>query len=345
MIIQRSTGDINSEEVARIAVVLVNYNGLSDTLECLDSLGSAMDDAVSVYVVENGSATNDAPRIGEAHPWATVIDNGRNDGWSGGNNVGIRAALKDGAQWVLLLNNDTVVAADLFQRLRAAATAGEFQVLGPLINEYDDRSKIQTEGIYFNPAGGSEFFSRAAVPACRQDPPKVVPCDIVNGCAVMISSEVFAKIGLIDERFFLICEESDFCLRALQADFRCGVISESLIWHKHSVTFARAGNSLQRYYGIRNLRLLLRKHPRAVGRRGLIASILAYHKYTYHLYSHDREHGGAEGAKAVVTGWVDGLLRLYGQRRPMGFFRQSLVYILDMGLWSIWRVRGGAIDA
>ncbi len=142
----------------------------------------------------------------------------------------------------------------------------------------------------------------------------MTPCDIVNGCAVMIRRNVFESIGLIDERFFLICEESDFCLRALEAGFRCGVIGETLVWHKHSVSFAKSGKPLQRYYGARNLGLLLQKHPGGQGRKSVLRGSLAYLRHLYHLFSHEQERGNATGARAICDGLTDHLLRRYGVR-------------------------------
>src|SRR5437764_748752 len=83
--------------------------------------------------------------------------------------------------------------------------------------------------------------------------PAAPEVDIVNGCCMMVRAEVFARVGLVDERFFLVHEESDLCLRARRAGFRCGVFGEALVWHKGSSAFARTGKRLQRYYDTRNL--------------------------------------------------------------------------------------------
>src|SRR5208337_2481721 len=130
------------------------------------------------------------------------------------------------------------------------------------------------------------FFERIAVPIESVDPPRVASFEIVNGCCMMIARRVFDQIGLIDERFFLIHEESDFCLRARQAGFECGILAEPLVWHKHSSTFNRTGMSLQRYYDARNLYLLLRKHQASHHEgRAAFASWLEYLKYVYYRFS------------------------------------------------------------
>ena len=130
---------------------------------------------------------------------------------------------------------------------------------------------------------------------------------------MMIRSDVFQRIGLIDERFFLIHEESDFCLRARRAGFRCGVIGEALVWHKGSTSFKRTGKRLQRYYDTRNLYLLLRKHgtTHRAG-RGPAHSLVEYLKYSYYRYALEREGGQEDAAAAVLEGLCDALARRFG---------------------------------
>jgi len=158
---------------------------------------------------------------------------------------------------------------------------------------------------------------------------------------VAISRRVFDSIGLIDERFFLICEESDFCLRASRAGFRIGVLAETLVWHKHSVSFARAGKPLQRYYGTRNLGLLLRKHPTGPGRKGRVRSRIEFYRLAYHMYCHEREMNNRVGARAVIDGLVDHLCRRYGkQRRPLS----PVSAPIDRLCGGLWRLRGGKVQ-
>ncbi len=178
-----------------------------------------------------------------------------------------------GADWVFLLNNDTVVSPTILDRFYRAIELKTHSILGVVINDYSNRSEIQTEGVRYNPSYSIGFFDSIPTPVASGIAPKITDVDIVNGCAVLISKQVFDAIGKIDERFFLICEESDFCLRAQEHAFKLGVIHESHVWHKHSVSFVRAGKSLQRYYGTRNLRLLLKKHPGGKGKRAVEISV------------------------------------------------------------------------
>ena len=301
------------------SIVLVNYNGRDDTLKCLDSLRDQTAGRCLVVVVDNGSAVDESADIASMHPWAAVIRSEVNGGWAGGNNEGIRHALERGAARVILLNNDTVVAPDFLGRLLAAAGDGRaFGVLGPVICSMEEPSEVMTDGCDFNGPGASGFFHRHLVPLAGDGPARVTEVDIVNGCCMMIEAEVFRRIGLIDERFFLIHEESDFCLRARRAGYRCGVLNDALVWHKGSSSFKRVGSRVQRYYDSRNLYLLLRKHPGkpAEGRRGASSTWVEYARYIYHRYCIEREHGQIEAADAVLEGLCDALAGRFGGRRP-----------------------------
>jgi GT2 family glycosyltransferase len=295
-------------------IVVVNYNGLADTRKCLRSLGRLHGDWAAV-LVDNASAVDPGPELHSEFPWCHFVRNQVNGGWAGGNNTGIRYALERGAEQIVLLNNDTVVAPDLIERLiNAAAANPEFGILGPVIRFLDDPHDVMTDGCVFNGAGEPGFFQRKPVALQPADPPAVTDVDIVNGCCMMVAARVFARVGLVDERFFLVHEESDLCLRARRAGFRCGVLGEALVWHKGSVSFRRTGHGLQRYYDARNLLLLLRKHLFTHQRRGPSASRWEYLKYVYYRYAIEKEHGEQAGADAVLEGLADGLAGRYGPR-------------------------------
>ncbi len=299
----------------RCCVVLVNYNGLADTLRCLRSLEAA--GYPDTVVVDNASAEDPSATLAREFPWCAVVRNPVNGGWAGGNNVGARYALASGADLVVLLNNDTIVAPDFVARLTAAAAAHPAHgVLGPIIRFMDPPHEVQTDGCQFNEPGRPGFFQRKPVDLVAGAIPAVTEVDIVNGCCMMVRADVFRRIGLIDERFFLIHEESDFCLRARRAGFRCGVLGEALVWHKGSSSFKRTGGRWQRYYDARNLYLLLSKHSASHRRgRGVLRSLWEYLKYTYHRYALEREAGHVDSADAVVQGLHDALARRFGPFR------------------------------
>jgi GT2 family glycosyltransferase len=295
-------------------VVLVNYNGLADTRKCLHSLRGVAYCCLSVVVVDNASREDPTPALRREFPECHLVRNAINSGWAGGNNAGAVYALKRGADQVLLLNNDTAAAPRLADALLTAVAARpEYGILGPVIYYMDEPAEVMTDGCLFNRPRAPGFFQRKPVPLGRAGLPRVTDVDIVNGCAMMIGAHVFRRIGLIDERFFLIHEEADFCLRARQAGFRCGVLDEGLVWHKGSSSFKRTGSRLQRYYDTRNLYLLLKKHTGSHrAGRGPLPGYMEYVKYSYYRYALEREAGHADAADAVLEGLCDALTRRYG---------------------------------
>jgi len=308
------------------SIVVVNFNGWEDTRLCLQSLAQLTVRA-QVVMVDNGSRDDRCAAFRREFPQVQVIRNEFNGGWAGGNNTGILHSLEQGAEQIILLNNDTTVSPKLVETLLTAAQAHpDFGILGPVICFMDEPETVMTDGCVFNHPDREGFFQRE--PVALTPLQQITEVEIVNGCCMMISPELIRTIGLIDERFFLIHEESDFCLRAREAGFRCGVIGEALVWHKGSSSFQRTGKRIQRYYDARNLYLLLDKHvdEQPLG-RGRISSMTAYLRYVYHRWSIERENGNADAANAVVEGLYDAVSARFG---PMQ----------NRGRWGIGFVRG-----
>jgi hypothetical protein len=122
---------------------------------------------------------------------------------------------------------------------------------------------------------------------------------------------------MFDEQFFIYHDETDFCLRALAAGFRCGVMSEQLVWHKGSSTFKATGKRFARYYDSRNLVYLLKKHngARHHGRSRRQTAATCF-KYLYFRYCHEREDGHEDAADAIIEGLLDGLAGRQGPFAP-----------------------------
>jgi GT2 family glycosyltransferase len=284
---------------------------------------------------------DEASIVAREFPWARTLRNPTNEGYAGGNNRGIEAAIRGGAEWVVILNNDTTVAPGLAARLRRAADAAPgFGIIGPIIAYMEEPDVVRSDATLFNVPGYDGFFQRREVPRSTAKEPTLADTDIVNGCCMMISAEVVAAIGLIDERFFLVHEESDYCLRASQAGFRCGVLPETLVWHKGSSAFRRAGNGLQRYYDARNLVLLLKKHRGGPG-RGRLSTWLAYLRYSYFLYCIEKDQGTDLSAASVLDGIYDGLTSAFGARTA---HRRPFQGLLRAALEAKQRLRLGSLS-
>lgn len=325
-----------------LAIVLVDYNGLEDTRRCLESLAG---EPAAIYVVDNASVRNVAAALAGEFPDVHFLRSEVNGGWAGGNNLGLKAALAAGAELVILLNNDTVVEPGFAERMsRVAAARPEYGILGPVIRDLEPPHAVQTEGVRFNKPDQPGFFQRVPVPLRTTDPPGIVDVDIVNGCCLMVRREVVERIGLIDDAFFLIHEEADFCLRAQEAGFRLGVIPEALVLHRHSQSFQREGKGLQRYYDARNLLRLLRKHRNRPGERRHLQGMVHALRYALSRYALEREKGYTEAANAVLAGLYDGFTGRYGPRRDRWRPGFLLARLLIGGLWRVKRVLASCSD-
>lgn len=241
----------------RVAIILVNYRGARDTLECLDSLTRLTYPERDVIVVDQNSGDGSAALIREQHPWAHLIENPVNDGFTGGNNAGMRLALARGADYLLLLNNDTVVDPGFLEPLVALAESdARIGVVGPQILYHGDPEIIWSSGGAVNWRGHSRLLHEGEPDAPGGEPREA---DFVTGCALMIKRAVLEKVGLLDERYFIYYEETDLCARVRAAGYRVLCEPRARIWHKVSRTFGQ-DSEFTLYYMRRNVLLYLGRH-------------------------------------------------------------------------------------
>jgi GT2 family glycosyltransferase len=266
--------------VTRIAIIVLNWNGLDDTARCLDSLSrleTPEDVEIRVWVVDNASTDGSAELLPERFPWARHLHNEVNYRYAGGNNVGIRAALDDGADFVMLLNNDTEADPSLVADLLGDAhTHPESGVLGPLITDASGR-------VWFGGGGvsrtlGFTWHRRLG----RKPPPRENPSettDYVTGCCLFVRREVLKKIGPLDEGYYLYAEDTDFCLRARDAGFACRLVPRGRVVHYVSSSSGGAVNPFKAYQRTRAGLRLFERHARGIEqltwRIGFLAQLVA----------------------------------------------------------------------
>lgn len=256
---------MNRSGPPRVTVVTLNWNGRDDTLGCLESLSSIVYPAFDVVAVDNASRDDSVAVIRANFPGVTVIENRDNEGFTGGCNVGIRWALERGADYVLLLNNDTVVAPDFLDQLvRAAEAHPEVGIAGPKIFNYDRPQQLWFAGTRTNYSFGRRLAlghrGWGEVDVGQYDTPTRV--GFLSGCAMLVRRKVFTAVGTFDPAFFAYFEDADFCLRAAAAGFALLYVPQSRIWHKAATS---AGDSssyspVTVYLGTRNRLLFMRKH-------------------------------------------------------------------------------------
>ena len=244
----------------KVFIIILNWNGLKDTLECLESVFKLDYPNFEVIVVDNGSTDNSVEVIRKAYPQVILIENKKNLGYAEGNNVGIRYALKHGADYVWLLNNDTVVDADALKNLVKVAEKNEnVGILGSKIYYYDKPNIICFAGATIDwEKGTSPHIGDGEIDKGQYDAIKEV--DRVTGCSMLVKKEVCETIGLLDENFFLYVEEVDWCVRAKKAGFKCMIVPDSKVYHKISISVKKISNFYKTYYMNRNFLYLIKKN-------------------------------------------------------------------------------------
>lgn len=229
------------------AVILVNYRQPALTEAAVASLRACSEwERLSVYVVDNGSDDGSYGRLQASCPDCTVLSADGNLGFSGGNNVGIRKALSNGARWILLLNNDAEATPGFLTPLLAAAADGR-TLATPKITYADAPGRVWYGGGFVDrKRGGFYHETEAARAEVARD------VSFASGCCLLLPAAFFTDGGLLDESFFLYYEDAELCLRATRAGYRIRYVPQAVVRHRVSASTGGDESRLAVYYGTRN---------------------------------------------------------------------------------------------
>lgn len=266
-----------------VSVIILNWNGWRDTTECLESLKNISYSNYEVIVVDNGSLKENRRKlITQISRLKTktkklklkTIFSSKNLGFAGGNNVVIEQILKKRkSDYVLLLNNDTLVDKDFLGVLVTTAEKEKsIAMVGPKIYYWANdgpTDRVQSFGrkwnFYFGKASSIDNFNKV---------------DFVIGAVLLIKVEVIRQIGLMDERFFLNFEDNDWCFRAKKEGFTIIYQPEAIVWHKTSRSINRIPNQWI-YFSTRNLIWLEFKHAKKLQ---LLCFLVCYFLFVFPMY-------------------------------------------------------------
>ncbi|MEM7333741.1 MAG: glycosyltransferase family 2 protein [Chloroflexota bacterium] len=244
----------------KVVVVILNWNQAGETVACIDSLHQQTYANLELLVVENCSTDDSVNTIRRYHPTIQLVQNGRNAGFAGGMNLGIKYALANQADWVFVINNDTLFDPLAIQTLlnHAEQSVG---LLAPVIY-YEEGDKLiwSHGGNVSQTLLEVETIGRGTTDS-DQYPPRL-EVDFVPGCAMLISRQVLEVVGGFDERFFMYYEDSDLCLRIRQAGFQILTIFESKMWHKVAVSSGGSDSPNERYWMAHSSVQFFAKHGR-----------------------------------------------------------------------------------
>lgn len=304
-------------DVPAVSVILVHWERASveDTVACLESLAATTYPRLSTILVNNGATSLPAEPFLAALPGLQIVRTSENLGFTGGNNIGIRAALADGADYVLLLNNDTVVSPELVERLLAAFDRPEVGIVGPIVTYFSHPNRAWFAGGRYNRYLGYTFHTLMGDELTGPLPNQ--PTDFVTACALLARREVFERVGLLWEALFIYFEDAELCLRAARGGYQCVLVGEPLVRHKVSASMGAVGelpfSPLKGYYFGRNPLLMVRRGIAgpwsAIGLLGLLGVIYPYNI----LHCLKRRNGRA--LVGYLAGIRDGILGRHGPRQ------------------------------
>ncbi len=257
-----------------VAIILVNYNGSDDTIECISSLARCVKQDFFIVVVDNSSTDTSVKKLKEAQSiykfeLLVALDN---KGFSAGNNIGIMYALEQKAEYILLLNNDTIVSPDFLDYLLEGFK--EFPNCGATIGKIlyeNQRNKIWYAGGALNhKTARTEHFNYGKDNLNKNE--ALVKVTFATGCCLCLSSESVNKVGLLCEDYFLYEEDTDYSLRLTERGYDIIYVPKAIIYHKVSASVGECSPMAQ-YYITRNKYTLIRKH------------FMGINKVTAYLYS------------------------------------------------------------
>ena len=252
----------------KVAIIIINFNGEEDTIQCLQSLEilNFPKENLLTVVVDNGSKKKfELPKAKLNGGNIKVLNTGENLGFAGGNNFGIRYAIENEADYIMLLNNDTYVEKNLVKELLTAfQSESNVGIIAPKIYfakgfEFHKNNYRENDlGKVFWYAGGIMDWEnvigrhRGVDEVDNGQYEKIEDTDFATGCCFFTSVEVLQKVGLLDESLFLYYEENDLCQRVKKYGHRILYAPKAILWHKNAQSTGGSGSALQDYFITRN---------------------------------------------------------------------------------------------
>lgn len=288
-----------------IYIVIINYNGFEDTIECIKSLKHSNVPNVHVVVVDNCSTDDSCKKLSQCGLEFELIKSKSNGGFSYGNNIGIRYCIEHKADYILFLNNDTVVEPDFLEPLIETSKAlnNKAAISGKILF-YDKPQQIwYAGGIFNNRTGRIIHIGSGQMDDTVYNEEKRV--SYLSGCMMFMHASVIEKCGLWDESFFLYCEDLDYSCRLLKNGIAMIYNPSSVIYHKVNSSTSKI-SGLSTYYTIRNKLYCLDTYTEKRWK--------PYSRLVFYMETIKRVIRKRYDLKNVIEGIGDYRKRIYGKR-------------------------------
>ena len=238
--------------------VVLNTNHREDTLQCLASLNRSTYKNHKIILLDNASSDGSIEAVRTLWPEVQIIKLQKNLGYAGNNNLGIQAAMEQGANWVFILNEDTILDPECIRHLVLVSESDQtFGIAGPMVYHHDEPNVIQSAGGRIDKYYRGWHLGQNELDQGQFEQPH--PVDWISGCGMMVRRSLIEQLGAIDERFFYYMEEFDWCIRAKKAGWQIIHVPQAKLWHKGVQSDYQPKPSIT-YYATRNQLLVLLKH-------------------------------------------------------------------------------------
>ncbi len=292
-----------------VIFVVLNFNRREDTLQCISSLEQNTYKNQKIILLDNSSTDGSVEAVEARFPDVQIIRLQQNLGYAGNNNAGIDEAMRQGAEWIFVLNEDTVLAPDCVAQLISVGESDPtIGIVGPMVYHHNEPEIIQSAGGKMDKYFRAEHLGQNQVDRGQYPQPHRV--EWISGCGIMVRRAVIDQIGTIDARFFYYAEEFEWCIRASEVGWKIVHVPQAKLWHKGVQRDYHPKPSLM-YYFTRNRLLLLSKH-----RAPLSAWVVNWAEILRPLTSwtiKPKWRGQREYRNAMWRGMLDFLRRRWGQ--------------------------------
>jgi len=257
----------------KVAVIIINWKKYDYTLNCIDSVLKSSYKNFKIILIDNESQNSFPDEINKSEK-IQIIKNENNEGFSRANNQGIKYSIKNGFDYVLLLNNDTLIKNDLIDSLIQQSSTLNQKIIQPLILNYDG-TKIWNAGGKINNFFGT-FETLKKGKSFKNFKSDKNLTEWFTGCCVLIKLEIFNHVGYFDERFFAYYEDVDYSIRLKKMGYSIDLMTNSYLQHYESASSKSINKSegnlspYVHYLNIRNHILLLKKHSKSFNLIGVL---------------------------------------------------------------------------
>lgn len=250
------------DESPRVAVIVLNWNGLEDTLTCIEALREPSYSNVCIIVADNGSTDGSLDVFKKKYPDLLYVENGENLGYAEGNNRGLKQAISAGADYVLFLNNDVKLDPACIPRLvNLCESDPSIGIAGPRVYRGSSGNQIWFDRTIWHPKRGSFEFPGSHETETTEDSLEPVDNAYIVGCALFARVSTLKQTGYFDPRFFLTWEDVDLAYRVRKQGGRVVLFPQARCWHKPSSSFHSGPTGpMYRYFYYRNRLLWIRKN-------------------------------------------------------------------------------------